>query len=141
MIKAKIKSISLKQWSSGDAIEIVVVTEEDDTKYPRAGIGTTAPDWLFEQWVDAIGVNPLQLETVEELRSLIGKEVLVEYEEDARFGMKIKKVAPYLTLEDKIECLETQASVARVVHGLDNKTPINRTEEITQEIQDDDIPF
>ena len=135
MTKAKIKSIALKEWSSGDAVEIVVVTQEDDKQYPRAGIGATAPEWLLEQWEGAIGVNPLQVETVAQFRSLIGKEVFVEYEEDPPYGMKITKVVHIdsQSKEPEPEPDSDNDGIEDFVATLEEPT--------TQEIPEDDIPF
>ena len=101
MEKATIKSISLRQSKSGDnAITIEVQTEQ--AKWAREWIGINAPDYIFEVWETATGIEPMKAVTSGAGWSLLGVEVQVEIEE-TQFGLKIKKVAHIDTPEHKPE--------------------------------------
>ena len=91
MIKGKINGVELKQFSSGEAIQFRALVEyKGANKTARGSMHPNTPDYIFDGWYAALGANPLTIQSVDELRRFIGKEIMVEVKE-TQYGLEIAK--------------------------------------------------
>lgn len=142
MIKGKINGVELKHFKSGEAIQIRALVETDGgNKTARGSMHPNTPDFIFDGWLAALGVNPLTVQSVDELRSFIGKEIMVEVKE-TQYGLEIAKA----------NCLEASAPPpspgsapppppASTGNSSEPQQEPYISSAIRQEMIDDDIPF
>ena len=126
MVKATIKSVAIKMFKSGCAIQLNVHESDNPNNKGYGSLHPTTPPEILEEWLNALGVNLLDIEAVRDLQYLIGNEIMVEFKKTENYGTTISKIASVESTEDD-----------------EPESPEPKPEEptTTQEIPEDDIPF
>ena len=132
MIKAKIKSVTLKQFRSGSAVQLNVHESDDAENTGYGSIHPTTPHNIVIDWENALGVNIRRIESVRDLQNLIGKEVMVEFEKTENFGTQISKISSVKNSETP----ETPAPAPALAPA-----PAPAPAPAGRVVPDDDIPF